>query len=368
MNARLSIALAMVVAVAAGVPLLIDEPLRSSMASQTTPKPRALVAQPFSNTSIWNTPIGSGAQYRDADDPETKLLRSKDAGGPGGSYTWVATDTFSVYRTDASDELATWHYDSRSATAPWPLAGPIRSGSVSIPTPPQVEFGGGTDRWAVLIMPDGRTAYEMWKGSRNPVTGDYHARYLVRTDLAGSGIASADGRSEGIRAFGGSLFGGLIRCRELERGEIPHAVAMLLSATQLRKGATMNDQKVWPATTTDRGGDNKYSGLVPMGALVAIRPDVDLDSLGLTREGLALARAYQRFGAYVVDQAVDTMTIAAVEKGCRSAVLAPLFKDRAKLLAHLVRVTNNAPDAIGGGGSRMAAPPPPPEQRAVGRY
>lgn len=343
-------------------------PEDAALFGQTPPPDRALADHPFAQDSIWNTPIGRDAQYGAPDDPETRMLRSKDVGGPGGSYTWVATDTFHVYRAKPSDRLRTWRYDGRSATAPWPFAGPIQNGSVAIPTPDTIEFGGGTDQWAVIIMPDGRTAFEMWKGSQDPTTGDYHARYLVRTNLAGSGIASADGRSEGIRAFGGSLFGGLIRCAELERGEIPHAVAMLLSTTQLRAGATMQDQKTWPATVTDMGGQNHYSGLVPMGALVAIRPDVDLAKLGLSREGLALATAYQRFGGYVVDQATNTMTVAAVEKGCNREYLAPLHRDKTKLLPYLVRITNNGPDRIGGGGAPLASPPPEPRAVPLGNY
>ncbi len=329
-----------------------------AMARERTPGDRDPAEQPFAADSIWNTPIGRGALYQAADADESRMLHTDHAGGPGGSYPWIAADAIGLYRAGANDPVARWHYRVRAGSVPWPGGPPQSNGAVGLPTPADVTFLGGSDQHAIVIDPLGRYAYEVWHGASLGQRG-YRADYLVRTDLRGSGIASGEGRSEGIRAFGGSLVGGMIRCDELARGEIPHAVAVLLSTTQLRKGPTMADQKVWPAMHSDGGGKNDYRGLVPMGALLALPPSVDVEALPLTREGRALARAYQRFGGYIVDATHKTMSLAVLPQGCDKQMIRNLFADRRTIRDRLVRVLNNGPKHPGGPGERIAPPPPP---------
>lgn len=313
--------------------------------------------QPFADDSIWNTPIGLGAAYQAPDAAESQMLHSDDVGGPSGSYAWIGSDAIGLYRGRPSDPVKHWSYDVRAGGVPWPDGPPTSKGTIDLNTPADIRFLGGTDGHAILIDPPGRYAYEVWLGSAQD--DGYHVSYLVRTDLRGSGISSEEGQSQGIRAFGGSLAGGLIRCRELTEGDIPHGLAVLLSTTQLRKGATMADQKVWPAMFTDNAGRNDYQGLVPMGALLAIPATVDVEALPLTREGKILARAYQRFGGYVVDATHKTMTLATLEQGCDATAIEHLKADRRTIRDLLVRVLNNAPDQVGGPGERIAAAPPP---------
>ena len=314
--------------------------------------------QAFSAQSVWNTPIGRGAIYDAPDSPESLLLHTDDAGGPVGSFPWIGKDAIGLYMAKSSDPVRRWSYDARAGGGPtWRGGPPILNGWIDLPTPTDIRFLGGTDKHAILIDPDHRYGYEVWLGEAR---GDgYHATYLVRTDLRGSGISLVDGQSQGIRAFGGSLAGGLIRCRELANGDIPHALAVLLSNDQLRKGSTMFKQKVWPASFTDDGGRNGYAGEVPMGALLAIPADVDIEKLPLTREGKVLARAYQRFGGYVVDRTIKTMTLATLEQGCDKTAIDHLFADRRTIRDRLVRVLNNTPRHVGGPGERIAPAPPP---------
>lgn len=328
-----------------------------TLAQTTMAGVRDPAAQPFADDSIWNTPIGRGAEYQAADAAESRMLHTDHSGGSGGSYPWIAADAIGLYHVSTSDPVATWRYDARAGSVPWSGGPPVTNGSVALPTPTGIQFLGGSDGHAIVIDPPGRYAYEIWQG-RQTGANSYHARYLVRTDLRGSGISSGEGLSEGIRAFGGSLAGGMVRCSELAAGEIPHAVAVLLSTTQLRKGATMADQKVWPAMHSDGGGKNDYQGLVPMGALLALPPSVDVESLPLTREGRVLARAYQRFGGYVVDATDKTMTLAVLPQGCDKQMISNLFADRRTIRDHLVRVLNNAPEHPGGPGERISAAPP----------
>ena len=332
--------------------------LTTSSPAQTSTK-RLAADQPFADTSIWNTPLGRGAIFQSDTAAETAMIHSDDVGGHSGSYAWIAVGGVGVYRAKNTDPLVRWTFDRRSATAPWPAGGAMYNGSIELRTPSSLKFLGGSDGHAVLIDPTGQVAYETWIGKWDAANRTIHATYLVRVDLKGSGIASGESRSEGIRGFGGSLLGGLVRCEELRRGEIPHAVAMVFSTTMLRKSPTMAGQKVWPASMSDGGGKNNYQGLVPMGALIGIRPDVDLSKLGLTREGLALANAYRRFGGYVVDASIGSETLAVTEPGCDKQATSNLFTDVRKIRDKLARVLNNSAATPGGPGQRVAAPPPP---------
>jgi hypothetical protein len=176
--------------------------------------------------------------------------------------------------------------------------------------------------------------------------GRWRCSYHEVVDLYGDGIA--DG---GTRAYGGSALGGLIRTWELEAGAIHHVLALALAEERMRPGP------VWPATRED-GGTEGYAGSIPMGTLVAIPPDVDVEALDLTPGGHVLARALQDYGAYVVDSS-SQVTFYAEPGAETSAELAQARTDVEQLAQLLLPVLNSGPDSVGGGGERRAAPAPP---------
>ncbi|MGY4626695.1 hypothetical protein [Bradyrhizobium sp. USDA 4486] len=74
-----------------------------------------------------------------------------------------------------------------------------------------------------------------------------------------------------------------------------------------------------------------------MGAHFALPANLDLDHAGLTPEGLALAKAYQEYGGYVVDAAPHTTSLADVD-GATAQQLADLRHDVSWIRDHLVMV------------------------------
>jgi hypothetical protein len=314
--------------------------------------------QPFSSQSIWNTPVGDQIAFVAESDPMTLLLRNQNAGGPGGSFAWIGRDAMSVVLQSETDPLATWQYKGRSATSPWSYGGPIANGSFQIKTPRNLQFY-GNDRYGIIVTSNKHQAVETWSSSYVPATNSYQATYVVQTDLYGTGIASRPNTSEGIRAFGGSLLGGLIRCSELDAASIPHAIAVVISPNQAKAGTRSEDQRVWPASVTDNGSTETYKGLIPMGAMIAIPQSIDLTTLGLSAEGLALARAYQNFGGYVVDTATNTLILASLDAGCNATKAQNLANDKTKILSKLRIVSNQDESHVGGPGNRVVPPPPP---------
>lgn len=287
---------------------------------------------PFDDTSPWNTPIGSDAEYARADDPTTLELRDPDI------TIWLNSTEWShpIIESRPDDPVVTVGYET-TATAPF---GP---GTVEIHLPRTARPAIGADAHLHVVESETAIAHEFFQ--MNIEGSQATAVYYVSTDLSGSGIETG-----GTRAYGGSALGGLIRTWEMDEGHIGHALAVALNGDQLQSGP------VWPAVTEDAVADETYRGLIPMGTLMAIPDSVDIESLFLTEEGLVVARALQDYGAYVVDQSV-AMTFYA-EPDLPALTVARLRDDLQRLRRELRVVANNSPDTPGGGGT-PAAPAPP---------
>jgi hypothetical protein len=282
---------------------------------------------PFSSTSPWNTPVGTDAAFAPASDPRNVSLQNTR------SVTWMNAGEYShpIYQASASDPIATFR---RAGHA-----------DVSYRVPADARPAAGWDKHLHVVDPTGRYVDESWATDGtfpNFITG-----YHVRTDLTGPGVGQG-----GVRAYGGSAIGGLIRKWEVDKGEIRHALALAVSGFQLARGP------VWPATSEDGDAASSYTGSLHMGSLVAIPDDVDVTRLGLSPQGLMLARALQDFGAYVVDRSGAT-TLYAEPSLETTPAMAALRGDFTRLRPALRVVTNNSAATVGGPGARRAPVAPP---------
>jgi hypothetical protein len=115
----------------------------------------------------------------------------------------------------------------------------------------------------------------------------------------------------------------------------------------------MKHGPVWPANSED--GNATYEGSIPMGSLFAIPSSVNLNSLGLSPGGLAVAKAMRDYGVYIVD-ASENFTLFAEPSA--ENLLTAARADLETLRAQLRPVTNNTPSTPGGGGTPIAAPAP----------
>jgi hypothetical protein len=206
---------------------------------------------------------------------------------------------------------------------------------------------------------------EMYQATRL-TNGDFEATAAVRNELRGDGVFR---NPTGIRAYGGSALGGLIRQGELTDG-IRHALAVAVNRRAMNRNGPRGRPFVWPACAADEDatkpieeGGYGSEGNLFMGSLLAIPPDVDLvKDLGLPQSGpiLEVARALQDYGAYIVDPTAKNMVFYA-EPAAAAEVPVDFDRQLSSLLAHLKVVTNNAPRSIGGGGTprRPLAPPFP---------
>ena len=270
---------------------------------------RPLAIYPFSATSPANRSIPASATFDSANGTMSSDLRS--SGGTNvNSQSW----SFAFYTaTDADPVVQVRDPGSGSVQA-------------TIHLPADATTTSGSDAHMGVVQPDGYTAYEFYKMTKSG--SGWTSPYVVRTDLRGDGLGG------GTRASGTSIFWGVIRSQELQQASIRHSLLLGIPSSALKSG------QVWPARLQDSFA-SRYSGSIPMGTLFAIPPSVDVTSLGLDREGLALAHALQQYGAYVMIQSSSTALYA--EKSADPAQVSALKGPWQKLRPLLQAVTNNRP-------------------------
>jgi hypothetical protein len=281
---------------------------------------------PFASSSPWNTAIGSYAKFESATGARTaSFLKVK----PVINHTVWSTP---VYRATTSDVYAT--LKSVRTGQSWKIR--IPSGAKGA-----AGTGGYSDGHATIVQPDGKTVYDTYKLVKKSTT-------LWEAQVAKVASTVSSGTHLGVRAAGTPGMAGLIRAHEVKNKSIPHALAIAVPDAVLKSGF------VWPAKSQDTNGATAYKGQVPMGSLLAIPGSVNLSTMGLSPEGLALGKALQNYGAYVVDRSgMDSLYC---EVACDATAVARMATDWKKLQLQMRAVTNNTSSTVGGGGTpRVAA-------------
>lgn len=240
---------------------------------------------PFTSASPWNLPIASSALFAD------------DANIRGGSSNINSTIwTTRIRQAKDTDPLVTCTGGNM--------------GTFQLRVPVGVTSSNGSDGDLDIIGPDGHTHWDFYKFVR---TSDTTATYVVcrQTDLSdvltGTGWG-ANGVWAGTTAAAACFMGGVMRAWELNVSgidRIRHALSMSMAPVQLAQAATQSGTYQWPAISSD-GSWSSYSGTIPVGALLAIPPSVDILGLVSNANARALAWTLQNFGVYVVNKGGST--------------------------------------------------------------
>jgi hypothetical protein len=349
---------------------------------------------PFAQNSIWNTPIGSGADYVPAklpavpDDP-TDNVEVKWSNMPHiDRERIILTPTAPMTTIEFSS--AGWDGDrDRCIATPDENTNPQARGlPVTVPMPASYLLSDShRNDGAVFLMPDRRTLIQTQPFARCVVGGPATSIARLRDNGVDADIFG-DGR---VGAHGGSrlsTLGGTIRLGEMRPGSRGprHALKVLLfEEMELFNCATQDQCSRWPAFSADRNAFENYGSIndnqnsaMKMGALLAIPASVDITTIGLESEpGRQIAWTLQNYGAYVVDSTGGPGFTIAAEDGVhgkkddefladyglklevRSLDNTPWSRDLQRIRPLLHVVNNNSPTSIGGGGTprQLLAPP-----------
>jgi len=165
--------------------------------------------------------------------------------------------------------------------------------------------------------------------------GDVVCTMASFSDPSGEGTGDNNGRCASLL----DNYAGLIRKGEVAGGKIPHALSCLMSRLVLAPHV------VWPAYAFDM--NDRYEGTLPMGALLAIPADVNLDTLGLSAKGKIIARAAQKYGVYVVDRGGDGGITLKAALDADDALYADRWKDAEIIVKNLQQVLTNSHERAG---------------------
>ena len=347
----------------------------TSAQNSAPPTSRDARAWPFPWDSIWNMPLGDGANYVPADIQ------------PGRQFGVFADEDILILEPNAPlvDVLAhdaDWDPNRDRCDS---VLQPAQVHIEDVPIPAgfstEVDNEGTPNAAAAILMGDGRTVVQTQPLHVCGAGGTVVSQYRFPDD----DIVSGDGR---VGAHGGasmSSIGGTIRVGELvPGGQIRHALKVVIDSTQYTY-YDANDPTPgyrWPAFTADAGADFGYGGSNPaveMGSLLALRPDFDLNSLR-TEPARIIADALINYGSYLVDSAgwdahyfatefgpdgrvIDNfeanwgfpwMTAQTATCGDASNPSCAWSMDMGDIFSALHAVTNNGPATIGGPGNRIA--------------
>jgi len=154
-----------------------------------------------------------------------------------------------------------------------------------LPVPTKAKPSTGTDGAMVVIEANGSLG-EYWQASRT--SSGWKASWGALNTWSGSGWAGAS------TGAGASRLGGVIRVSEIKAGVINHALVVQSDTVCARVYRA-------PAIKTD--GDSTRSDCLPEGARLQLDPSIDVSKIpGMTKAERTVARALQRYGAYVIDR------------------------------------------------------------------
>src|SRR2546425_3328807 len=267
---------------------------------------------PFSRDSIWNLPVGAGANYVAANitratgramfpDPDVLILK------PNSPITrvWFNKDAWNVLpgppgRCNPEDKTGDGVPDVL-------FSAPIPTNFVVYGSNDTRNPHGRTPNYATAILDtDNVTLYQGQPFARCTANGNATIWWFQKNErLDGLGRSGAHGGSML------SSIGGTVRLGELGPGGVlRHAIKVELdgSANYYRIGTDNPNGSRWPATRADWCATHPpscYGGTVSelrMGSLLALRPAFNITALE-TEPARILAHALQDYGGYTVDNA-----------------------------------------------------------------
>jgi hypothetical protein len=276
--ALISVATAVLVVGAATVPQALGTAAHRPSQSSTGAVSTVTGTRPFQPTSYWNTKLGKAPHSRHS---AAWIKDSLHASHTQNYLKLVLGDWgMPVYRSRASDPL--YRITSSGHT-------------IKVHIPARARPMAADD--AAMVIIDRATLQVVSLQGAKYANGKWTAAGLSRYGYQSNGIAG--GLPGGRRAnFGHRGLPGSVRAvtkAEIQRGKIRHRLEVYWWETA--SSTPEGPSAYFPMT----GSESGKTGIVPEGAVIRLKPSVDLDTLHLSPSARVIARALQKYGAVVGD-------------------------------------------------------------------
>ena len=232
----------------------------------------------YAPNSFWNTPIATAA----AVDVGSAEMIATSITPYVGLANFANTDEWGVSLVYASPRDKVY-----TLTKPtWYDDGPI-----SFKIPAGAKPSTGSDHHLVVV--NGSQELDLWDAQYNGSNDTWWAGSRFITNSHGWGANGQPGqRAGGAVAAGFAEMGGVVRPEEIAQGHIDHALSMTVPVVRANEIAG-------PATATD--GVSTNPNAIPEGAYIQLNPGFDVDTQPWPTWEKTIAKALQRYGAYVSD-------------------------------------------------------------------
>jgi len=235
--------------------------------------------QPFADTSPWRQPVGPQARP----DPGSAAMIAAVQREPALHANLVEFG-IPIYQAGADTPTHTVPC-TRTDYGLCPFAG------WPVPIPDGAQPNSGSDGVLVSISQSSGVIFELWRARTEGEA--WSAEFGAVNSLHGSGWGGA------ATGSGASRLGGVVRLAEIADGEIPHALAL----------QSDNACPTFRAPALKSDGSSTRPDCIPEGARLQLDPSVDVDALGLRPGELAVAKAMQRYGGYLMDVADTPLSV-----------------------------------------------------------
>lgn len=253
---------------------------------------------PFAADSPWRQIIAANP----AVDPNSAAMIASVQPEPG-FFANLVDYAIPIYKSSSN----TPGYTVR-CTQEWGTC-PFEGRTVSIPNGAGPHSG--ADGAMVTVDENTSTTFEFWQAAKRGVR-DWSASWGAVNSLRGSGWGGVSTGS------GASRLGGVIRIAEIAAGNIPHALAL----------QTDNACNTFRAPALKSDGQSNRHDCIPEGARLQLDPSVDLSTMGLSPGELAVARAMQRYGGYIMDRSGAHLSVSfELDTNAPTGELGETYKD-----------------------------------------
>jgi hypothetical protein len=329
-----------------GSAAVVSAPSSSSGASRSDASlgTRDPAQTPFASDSVFNLPIGSGAQWQAND----QLANANIYINTIGNYNE------NIYSSADSDPVVTVTNDAADGGEP---------GSFQLHIPADAVPAGGSDASLTIDDTSTHTWYSFggfrWTGSNSATVNQGSGE---PDDGSGLTVASSNW-DQGV---------GTLRENDLQAGTIDHMLRIQMPTGMLASysnSVTQLAPYAWPQTQEDGfavngNGGTPYSGTIPFGVTIGIPADaVEPAEVAANAGADILWHALQNHGAMIRDSTGgggNTVTLQADQTvDPNDPLIQGMEQFGSQIMASTKILINQGPDSVNGGGTPIVGTDPP---------